>query len=71
MPYPNYDKTLAVFTQLAYELGFMDYSYHETIEKYGLSVGNGLERAIKTANTELTLAILTAYIRGERFCDGL
>jgi ADP-ribosylglycohydrolase len=71
MPYPHYDETLAAFTRLPYELGFMDYSYHETIEKYGFSVGDGLESAIKTANIELTLAILTAYIRGERFCDGL
>lgn len=71
IPYPHYDETLAAFTRLPYELGFMDYSYHETIEKYGFSVGDGLESAIKTANIELTLAILTAYIRGERFCDGL
>ena len=71
MPYPNYDETLIAFTQLPYELGFVDYSYHETIENYGYSVGNGLEGAIKTANTELALAILTAYIRVERFCDGL
>lgn len=71
MPYPCYDEPLIAFTSLPQELGFMDYSYHQTIEKYGFSVGHGLENAIKTANIELTLAILTAYIRGERFCDGL
>ncbi len=69
MPYPNYDETLITFTQLPYELGFMDYSYHEAIESYGYSVGNSLEGAIETANIELTLAILTAYLREERFCD--
>jgi len=49
----------------------MDYSYHETIENYGYSVENSLEGPIETANIELTLAILTAYLRGEKICDGL
>lgn len=71
MPYPNYDETLIAFTELPYALGFMDCNYSETIEKYGFTVGDGLEYAIATANVELVLAILTAYIRGERFCDGL
>lgn len=71
MPYPNYDKTLIEFTELPYDLGFMDYNYHDTLASYGCTVDDELIEVIATANTELILAVLTAYIRGERFCDGL
>ena len=71
MPYPNYDKKLIEFTELPYELGFIDYDYHGTLAGYGCAVEDELIEIIATANTELILAVLTAYIRGERFCDGL
>jgi hypothetical protein len=49
----------------------MDYNYHDTLASYGCTVDDELIEVIATANTELILAVLTAYIRGERFCDGL
>jgi TPR repeat protein len=41
-----------------------------TLELYGVEGGQCAE-AIPSANVELLLAILTFYIRGDRFCDGL
>ena len=35
------------------------------------AVDDGLIKVIATSNIELILAVLTAYIRGERICDGL
>ena len=49
----------------------MDFAYGNTLEEYGLEMNNELTTGIDTADLKLTKAILTCYIRQERFCDGL
>ena len=44
---------------------------HQVIEKHGLHGTEEMNPAIEQSDLELTLAILTGYIRQERFCDGL
>lgn len=48
----------------------MDISYGETLQKYGLEMNNGLSEQIETADLPLAKAILTCYVRQERFCEG-
>ena len=43
----------------------------ETLKKYRLPMSNELINAIDSSNYELAKAILTCYVRQERFCDGL
>lgn len=71
MPYPVYDKKLLQFIDDATNSGLMDYAYGKTIEKYGLEMSDSLAERIDTADLKLTKAILTCYVRQERFCDGL
>ena len=49
----------------------MDVSYGDTLEEYGLEMNSELAKKIDTADFKLVKAILTCYIRQERFCDGL
>ena len=49
----------------------MDYAYVSTIQEYGYEMNNDLAQHIGTADLKLTKAILTCYIRQERFYDGL
>ena len=69
--YPIYDDELLAFIKTFYDAGCNDYNYIDTINKYGLQMNDNLTNAIPTASLELTLAIFTAYIRQERFCEGL
>lgn len=69
--YPVYDKQLTNFVEEVTKTDLLDTNYINTLEKYDLPISNHLVRAIDTANMELTKAILTAYIRQERFNEGL
>ena len=71
MPYPIYEQTLEVFIQAVYSSNLICYNYLEIIEKHGLHGTEEMNPAIEQSDLELTLAILTGYIRQERFCDGL
>lgn len=71
MPYPVYEDKLLRFIDDASNSGLMDYAYGETILEYALEQNNELRNYIDTADLRLTKAILTCYIRQERFCDGL
>lgn len=71
MPYPQYDDTLKSFVNLVSELDILDPDYIATIERYELRKSAGIVDSIQNSDIELVLAILTKYIRGERFCDGL
>lgn len=71
MAYPVYEQTISDFVDIVYESKLMCHNYLEVIEQHGLVGIEGMNTAIEQADLELTLAILTGYIRQERFCDGL
>ena len=70
-PYYDYDQRLIEFMDELAESEYVDYNYVSTIEKYGLTMSDRLVSEIDTANEELLKAILTCYMRQERFCDGI
>lgn len=67
--YPTYDKEVSQFISAFYESEFIDYEYSSTLKKYNLK--NIDEIDFNEASIELVKAVLTHYVRGERFCDGL
>jgi ADP-ribosylglycohydrolase len=69
--YPVYEQTLEDFIRTAYKSNLLSYNYLETIEQHGLEGTKEMNEAIDQADLELALAVLTGYIRQERFCDGL
>ena len=71
MPYAVYEDSLLQFMDDVSNSGLIDYAYMETFQKYGLAMNDGLAKQIETADLPLTKAILTCYIRQERFCKGL
>lgn len=71
MPYPVYDDNLTSFIDEVYQTDLMDFSYIETLTKRGLPISDQLTACIENADWELVTAILTLYVRQERFYDGL
>ena len=71
MPFPVYDTHFLNFIDDVSNSDLMDVSYGDTLEEYGLGMNNELTKKIDTADFKLVKAILTCYIRQERFCDGL
>ncbi|TCX53587.1 ADP-ribosylglycohydrolase family protein [Dehalobacter sp. 14DCB1] len=71
MPCPRYERTLHDFIQEVYKSNLMRYDYLDIIHKRGLDGTEQMDSAIDTADFELAKAILTGYVRQERFCDGL
>ena len=69
--YPIYDKTLEGFVQEFYKTNLICYDYLDVIEKRGISNIDEMNDLIRDADLKLLGAILTYYIRQERFEDGL
>lgn len=69
MGYPVYDEGVDRFTHDFYDSDLVDGNYSETLERYNAEALK-LAELIETADIDLLKAILTFYIRGERFCDG-
>lgn len=69
--YPVYEDKFLQFIDDISRSNLMDISYGETLQKYGLEMNHGLAEQIETADLPLAKAILTCYVRQERFCDGL
>lgn len=69
----KYDKMLIDFIQEVYDSNLMDLNYNMTIAEETRESENWDEivENISLANRRLTMAILTAIVRGERFNDGL
>ncbi|WP_261177916.1 DUF6508 domain-containing protein [Anaerobacillus sp. CMMVII] len=65
-PYPTYDKSLLGFIDEIYSSNFMYTDYMSTIQ----DLDGDLNIAIETADLDLLRAILTYYVRAERFSDG-
>ena len=70
MPFCEFSEELRQFLKVFYDSDLPDTNYRGTLELYGVESGNFAE-AIPSANVELLLAMLTFYIRGDRFCEGL
>ena len=71
VPYPDYDETLPQFIHDVYKSGLMDYNYRDTIERKTNGQSKDKRELIDSADLEFVFAILTYFVRGERFCDGL
>ncbi len=71
MPYPVYKRSINNFIEIVYKSNLLCYDYLDVIQKYGLDNTAEMNVAIDNADLELALAILTGYVRQERFCDGL
>lgn len=71
-PHPMYDKTISQFIDDCCLYGLMDRHYGETLSKYGVELSHeNFQKAIPNANEALICAMITCYIRQERFCDGV
>ena len=71
MPFPIYEPEFLDFMDDVSASSLMDFAYGNTLEEYGLGMDDELTKRIDTADFKLAKAILTCYIRQERFCDGL
>lgn len=69
--YPVYEDKLLQFIDDVSNSSLMDYAYGETIQTYGLEMNDNLAEQIETADLPLAKAILTCYVRQERFCEGI
>jgi len=69
--YPKYDQTLLDFIDEVYSSNLMHHEYLDVINSKGLNGTREMSDAIDTADLELLTAILTGYVRQERFYDGL
>lgn len=69
--HPVYDSELYDFIRKFERSNLVFFNYVDVIDKYQLDNTELMNDAIEKADLELTLAILTGYIRQERFCDGL
>lgn len=71
LPYPIYDERVEAFIKTVYECDLLNRDYFETIKSYGICTAKELGNAINDADNRLVIALLTYYVRQERFCDGL
>ncbi len=71
MPYPVYEPQFLKFIDDVSNSNLIDFAYGDTLREYGLAMNNELTKKIDTADFKLAKAILTCYVRQERFCDGL
>ena len=71
MPFPAYETQFLDFIDDVSNSDLMDVRYGDTLAEYGLGMNNELTKKIDTADLRLAKAILTCYVRQERFCDGL
>lgn len=66
-----YDDGLKEFISDVTYSGLVDYSYKQTINNYGVELNIKDFKWVEEAEREPLIAVLTHYIRGERFCDGM
>ncbi|HOD18073.1 MAG TPA: DUF6508 domain-containing protein [Candidatus Cloacimonadota bacterium] len=70
LPYVNYSQELSSFIHEVYQTDLMDTEYLTYLESH-LPRDAKLADYIDTADFRLLRAILTYYVRQERFCEGL
>ncbi len=67
--YPNYDARLREFVEATYQAKVLDQDYLDYLTQH-VPDPDKLVASIDTADFKLLRAILTYYIRQERFCEG-
>jgi hypothetical protein len=70
MAYPEYDEPLKDFVKETYESDLLAPNYLEVMEKSGLHSPKDMVNALEKSDLQQTQAILTFYIRQERFSEG-
>jgi len=68
--YVRYNEVVRNFISDCYKSDMMDTDYLTNLKKY-LDENVNLSELIESANIDLLKSILTFYIRGERFCEGM
>ena len=68
--YPVYDEKFEGFIRELYKTDLLKGDYLEYIDKNKIDFDN-IDEVIKESDIELLKAILTYYVRQERFCDGI
>ena len=71
IPYPNYDSAVDRLIHNMYEGDFVRPGYLARKEELGLNSREDVAAFIPKASMEDLLVLLSFYVRGERFCDGL
>ncbi len=71
LTYPVYDRTFVEFVDELYETDLLLENYNEIIMELGLTDERDLALVIDEADMDVVRAILTYFIRQERFQDGL
>lgn len=71
MAYPVYDRTFVEFVDDLYETDILLGNYNEIVAELGLTDEDDLALVIDEADMDVVRAILTYFIRQERFHDGL
>ncbi len=71
MPFPRYDDEMQQFVKTVYDSEFIDTDYFKTLELYEIKRPPETIQYLESAPLPLVCAVLTWYIRGERFCNGL
>lgn len=71
MPYPIYNDSVRDFIESISALGILDKEYLSTIQLYSINPPEQLDNILSHADEKLAIALLTYYVRQERFCDGL
>jgi Family of unknown function (DUF6508) len=67
LPYPDYDPIVDQFRQLVSQEFWCDYDYQ--MAEVGAMLSD--ETSIAIASLDQIKSMLTYFVRGERFCDGL
>ncbi|WP_226037543.1 ADP-ribosylglycohydrolase family protein [Aquibacillus saliphilus] len=70
MPYPEYDQTFKEFIQQINETNLLLHQYTLVTDKLEFANKEQVNSTIATADFDLLRAILTRYVRQERFSDG-
>ena len=69
---PRFDNEVSNFIDTFYSMDIADLNYLETLKEHDLKTSHeSFNSHISKADLPLLKAMLTSYIRQERFCDGL
>lgn len=68
---PEYVPAMYEFIEEVYKANLISFDYLNITNGRGIDSADEMISAINTADLNLVRAILTGYIRQERFCDGL
>ena len=71
MSHPSYDSQFLDFINELYNTDLLDNDYLKTLENSERKIMGGLGKEINEADIDVLRAILTYYVRQERFCEGL